>query len=329
MTHDAWLAVAVPLWSLVLAGTTALALGTLLVRAHHPRQRRVLLLMPAFVEKYWLAGFLQIVMHLLDSHGFDAVIKFPRTDFSGHDQSLHLAAAQNRSREYSGALIIPAAPESTQTELLAFCSAADLPVIFVDTKPFANAGDYPLQTAFVGSDQIAIGTIAARWAAAHLSHSRKKRPVILVVHGVVQHDRERAFMATLKTVLPGASVTEAQGGFDRATAREIVTRRLRSAGGSDLDLVFCTCDEMALGAVDAVHEEEFAGRAHPSLTIIGVDGTSEAKAVIKTGSAPLRATVAQDTRQMAELAVRMLLKAINNEQVPTETFLQVAVYPPS
>ena len=289
----------------------------------------MLLVMPAFVEKHWLAGFLQIVMYLLDSHGFDAVIEFPRTDFSGHDQSLHLAAAQHRSREYSGALIIPAAPESTQAELRAFCAAADFPVIFVDIRPFAGAEDYPPRSAFVGSDQTAIGTVAARWAETHLNQSRKRRPAVLVVHGVVQNEREQAFMATLKTALPGAWVTGAQGSFERAAAQEIVSRRLRSAGGADLDLIFCTNDEMALGAVDAVHEEEAAGRAYPSLTIIGVDGTSEAKAVIKTGSTPLQATVAQDTRQMAELAVRTLLKAINNEQVSTETLLQVDVYPPS
>jgi ABC-type sugar transport system substrate-binding protein len=66
--------------------------------------------------------------------------------------------------------------------------------------------------------------------------------------------REQMFCKQLQTELPDAQVTGDCAGFSRAQAREVVAAHLRrlDAAGRRLHAVFCTNDEMALGAVDAL-----------------------------------------------------------------------------
>src|SRR6266487_6958157 len=196
VTHARWLASPAPLWIPILAGTTSLVLAAYLVRGSSAR-RRVLVVVPAFVQKHWLAGFFKNVVHVLDSQGYDTVLKLPVHDYSGQGQLLQLNSARRRIRDYAGAFISPAAPESIQHELRSFCAIAGFPVIFVDVKPFAEQ-DYPSGSAFVGSDQKEIGAIGARWSAAQLNQSNKTQPKILIVSGKTQGERQREFAAVIR-----------------------------------------------------------------------------------------------------------------------------------
>jgi ribose transport system substrate-binding protein len=86
-----------------------------------------------------------------------------------------------------------------------------------------------------------------------------------------------------------------------------------------LDVVFCTNDEMALGTVDALL---FADPTTASETVVvGVDGTPQAQALIEAGPCPLRATVTQDSHLVAETGVDLLDRMIRKEQVPIRTLL--------
>ena len=331
VTHAHWLASAVPLWALVLACATGVSFAVLLVRGGNSRQCRVLLVVPAFVQKHWLAGLLKNMVHILESQGFDTVVKFPFHDYSGQEQLFQLDSARKRIREYAGVFIIPAEPGIMSPELKSFCADAGRPVIFIDVKPFPPGADYPPGSAFVGSDQAAIGSSAACWAAGHLSRGQKRaRPSVLVICGVSQADRQKRFVSVLQDRILGAKIeVDEQGGFSRENARDIVARHIRAASGrgQELDLIFCANDEMALGALDAVYGEEASGRKCTNLAVVGVDGTSEAMAIIKSGGTPFRATVVQDSRIMAETAVGMLVKALNKEPIAAEVILPSYVYP--
>ncbi|WP_117208014.1 substrate-binding domain-containing protein [Allorhizocola rhizosphaerae] len=111
--------------------------------------------------------------------------------------------------------------------------------------------------------------------------------------------------------------------------REIVDRHLTQLGqkGEHPHIIFCTNDEMALGAVDAIQQRTTAGTGSADIAVIGVDGTDEALAVIRSGGTPFRATVAQDSQKVADLAVRQLLKLRAGEPVEVETFVPTTVYP--
>lgn len=332
VTHVDWLTSAVPVWTLVLACTVGLSLAAFLVLGGgNSRQHQVLILVPAFAQKHWLAGLLKNMVLVLERQGYDAVVKFPIHDYSGHQQLFQLESAKRRINNYAGVLIIPAEPRMISSELKSFCAHAGRPVIFVDVKPFTSAADYPPGSAFVGTDQAGIGLNAASWSASYLNQRQKRtRPSVLVICGVAQAERQRRFVSVLQDKIPNAKVeVNEQGGFSRENARDIVSRHIRAAStrGQELDLIFCANDEMALGALDALYGEEASGRKCNDLAIVGVDGTSEAMAIIKSGGTPFRATVVQDSRIMAEAAVGMLVKALGGEAIETELILQSYVYP--
>jgi ribose transport system substrate-binding protein len=88
--------------------------------------------------------------------------------------------------------------------------------------------------------------------------------------------------------------------------------------------IFCTNDEMALGAVDALR---IAGVGNDgSVVVVGVDGTPEAKALIDSQTTPLCATVVQDSCQMAEIAVDRLVRMNRGDAVKVRTYLKPYVY---
>jgi ribose transport system substrate-binding protein len=332
VTHAGWLASAVPVWTLVLACAVGLSLAIFLVRgAGSSRRRRVLIVVPAFVQKHWVAELLKNMVHVLESQGYDAVVKFPRHDYSGQEQLFQLDSARKRMSDYAGVFIIPAEPAMMSAELKSFCARAGYPAIFVDVRPFASAADYPPGSAFVGTDQAGIGLNAACWAAAHLNQRQKRtRASVLVICGKEQEERQKRFVSVLQEKVPGARVeVNEQGGFSRENARDIASRHMRAATarGQELNLIFCANDEMALGALDAFYGEGASGGKGGDLAIVGVDGTSEATAIIKSGGTPFRATVVQDSRIMAEAAVGMLVKALDGEAIATELILQSYVYP--
>ena len=94
-----------------------------------------------------------------------------------------------------------------------------------------------------------------------------------------------------------------------------------------MDVIYCTNDQMALGAVDAAQGQAVAGNRQDGLVIVGVDGTDEAVAAIKSGATPFKATIVQDTRRVAETAVDVLLRLRAGQNAPTETRIPTTIYP--
>jgi ribose transport system substrate-binding protein len=84
-----------------------------------------------------------------------------------------------------------------------------------------------------------------------------------------------------------------------------------------LDAVFCTNDEMALGAVEALRALDSA--ATRNTVIIGVDGVPEARALIDSGTSPLRATVVQDSHRFAASAIHLLTRMRRGRSAPKRT----------
>lgn len=327
------LATPVPLWVTLICTLAAAGVGVSLMRYLRPRRtgKRFFVLVSAHAQKHFVAILLENLIRTLDLHGIDLVVKLPAHDYSGASQDHQLEAIKRSVNDFAGGFIMPAEPDVTRDSLRQFCRSTGIPIVFIDVPPFQREADYPPRTAFVACDPAEIGRNAARYVLSDLAGRTGSPPTVLVVGSDVHVDRHRAFEATLIGALPSAKViVNERGHFVRERAREIVSQHLREVvrDGGRLDVIYCTNDEMALGAVDAVQARAAQGDRFGDVMVVGVDGTREALATIRTEATPFRATVVQDSGKMAEKAVSLLLRLGSGEPVQVETYLATSMYPP-
>lgn len=318
----------VPLW-LFLGVISFSVVGVILhsrQKGQSPRRNdQVFFILCAFNEKRWLAGLMHDLHDSLDRRGFDLVLKIPERDYVHFGQVRHLQNLSERRDRYAGGIISPVEPELLRRDLREFCVSAGYPVVFVDIDPFDAAEDYPDGTAFVGYAPDVIGRCAADYVGEHARRSQTSSPSVLVIGSTLHIGRQTEFVRRLKSRLQDAKfIINEDGEFDRTRAREIVCENLRSEEHVVPNYIFCTNDEMALGAVDALGVMGFGNDG--SVTVVGVDGTPEVRALIDSQETPLRATVVQDSCRMAEIAIGLLVRAIRGRHVEKYNYLDPRIF---
>ncbi len=321
------LAYKVPLWALVLpllAAIGSLALSVALLRNW---KTEVFFIPCALNEKRYIAELIYNLHDVLDAHQLDLVLKVPRRDYAHVGQLHHLRSLRRRRGKYFGGIVIPAEPELIRPDLKEFCSFALYPVVFVDIEPFVQTEEYPRDTAFVGYHQGAIGSCAASYVEEHARNSRISRPQIWVIAEKWYTGRQLEFIKKLRSCFKNAEfLVDESGEYSRARARAIVCRNLQDQSQERVvpHYIFCTNDEMALGAVDALRIANIGNDG--SVVVVGVDGTPEARALIDSQTTPLCATVVQDSCEIAEVAVDRLVRMNRGDAVRTHTYLEPHIY---
>jgi ribose transport system substrate-binding protein len=314
----------VPMWSLIAVVAVMMCLAVVVVTGRRSATRRVFLIISAFSQKHWISELMHNTHRSLDRRGTELVLKIPDKDYSAAGQMHHLRGILSRREEYVGGLIIPVEVERTRRDLLRFCAKFPKPVVMVDVEPFDDERDYPRNAAFVGYDSVGIGQCAADWVVDHLERTGEHEPVVLVIGGPTQRGRQLRFVEIIEKKYPKARlIVHDNGEFARMRARRVVQDCLRNLPdeGRKPTVIFCASDELALGAVDGL-----LACGLTSATVVGVDGTSEAKALIDTRQSPLCATVVQDSYRVSETAVDLLERMIKGESVPLRTLLQAEIY---
>ncbi|MHA6686669.1 sugar ABC transporter substrate-binding protein [Mesorhizobium sp. A556] len=172
----------------------------------------------------------------------------------------------------------------------------------------------------IGSDNIAAGGQAAEYLASKLGKDAKGP--VLVIEGlsgnVTGQKRVEGFDAKLKELAPGLEVVASlPGDWDRGKAASITNDILTR--NPDLVAIFAANDGMALGAVEAAYA---AGKGE-QVTIIGVDGNSDAVKSIKDGR--LNASVAQLPYLVGKQAVENVKKSLAGEEVPADVAVPTLV----
>lgn len=300
------------------AGSVVWLAGIFLGRRR--RAARAFFMTSAFREKYYVAAFVQRLHELLDLERVDLVLKVPDRDYHASAQSRHLVRLAERRREYLGGVIFAAEASRLRDDLITFCRKSRLPVVFTDIEPFDRADEYPENTAYVGYDTGELGELAGQWLVRQLW--RTDHPHVLIIASCEHNARQQRCEKVLRAARPDVSITtNDQCAFIRSRAYNAVRSHIRDLDpGQRLDAIFCTNDEMALGAVDALSPTTQA------TVVIGVDGIVEARTLIDSGQSPLRATVVQDTDRLTGNVVDLLLKMCRGDKVKKRTILPGEIY---
>lgn len=172
----------------------------------------------------------------------------------------------------------------------------------------------------IGSDNVQAGAQGAEWLVSKLG-ADAKGPV-LVIEGlsgnITGKKRADGFKDKLAELAPGLEVVASlPGDWDRGKAANITNDTLTAH--PDLVAIFCANDGMALGAVETV----FAAGKEGQVTVIGVDGNSDAVKSIKEGR--LSASVAQLPYLVGKQAVEMAKKVKAGEKVDENVYVPTLV----
>tara|TARA_R110002124_G_scaffold88970_2_gene227902 strand:- start:4070 stop:5044 length:975 start_codon:yes stop_codon:yes gene_type:complete len=172
----------------------------------------------------------------------------------------------------------------------------------------------------IGSDNVAAGGQGAEYLVSKLGADATGS--VLIIEGlsgnITGEKRARGFRETLEKMAPGLEIVASlPGDWDRGKAANITNDILTR--NPDLVGIFAANDGMALGAVESVYA---AGKGD-QVTIIGVDGNSDAVKSIKDGR--LNASVAQLPYLVGKQAVENMKKVIAGESVEATIFVPTLV----
>lgn len=185
-------------------------------------------------------------------------------------------------------------------------NAAGIPVLCLDTN--ASGGDV---LSFIGTNNYEGGKLAGEWVGKTLA--KGKVSIITGTPGNKTHeDRVNGFLDGIKAtpdivvagdVVPAYS-DRAQG---MSQAENLIT------ANPDIVAIYCTNDEMAMGAGEAVKARGLSDK----ITVIGFDGAPSSAQGILDGI--MHASVAQAPGKMAQMGVAAAYEFLKNGKAPEKT----------
>ncbi|GHV62223.1 LacI family transcriptional regulator [Spirochaetia bacterium] len=212
------------------------------------------------------------------------------------------------ANKVNGIIIVPSSSEGLESALRK-CKEAGIPVINADTRLNADiVKSVGMEIPFYGTNNYEGAKLAGQYAAQNLPAGC----VTAILTGIEGHqnasDRLNGFKdgagSAIKVVAEQTANWEVDQGY--TAAQNIISAH------PDLQLFFCSNDNMGIGALRAVQE---AGK-QAQIKIIGFDAVSEALNLVESGD--FLCTVAQYPAEMGVLAVENLVKKIRGESYKME-----------
>ncbi|WP_109480916.1 sugar ABC transporter substrate-binding protein [Paraburkholderia sp. C35] len=174
-------------------------------------------------------------------------------------------------------------------------------------------------TAFVASDNVALGATGAKWIADQLTKrygSAKGNVVDLIglVGTTAATDREKGFSDEIAKYPDIKVVARQEGAFDQEKSLNAMTSILQKF--PQIDAVFGANDDNTVGAEKAIDN---AGRYKPAgdkdhILVIGADGTAQALSAIRAGKQD--ATISQNPIEMAAKSLSFIADNAAGKPVP-------------
>ncbi|MCT8978178.1 sugar ABC transporter substrate-binding protein [Clostridium sp. CX1] len=198
--------------------------------------------------------------------------------------------------------VLVVAPSQPSAALATFDKAdeAKIPVVLIDTD-----AKWDKKKSFVGTGNLAGGKLGGKFLADKIG----KGAEVVIIRGALgdaTHD-ERVNGAKTELEAAGVKVVEVQpANSDRNKAMSVMENLLQTH--PNVKGVFCSNDEMALGAERALKQANKA-----NVAVVGFDGSPDALKSIKAGE--LTASVAQSPYNIGKLGVETAVKAAKGEKV--------------
>jgi ribose transport system substrate-binding protein/inositol transport system substrate-binding protein len=171
---------------------------------------------------------------------------------------------------------------------------AGIPLVFVNTPP--PGAEFTGKVSIVACNDIVAGRLQMRM----LARAINGRGNVAVIRGEDGHAATDDRTQGIKEILanhPDLKLVESESAhWSRDTAEQLVTGWLDH--GVHIDAIAANSDEMALGAVTALHKH---GITNGKVFVGGTDGTSHGLDGVKSGD--LAVTMRQDTAAMAHMAL--------------------------
>jgi len=200
--------------------------------------------------------------------------------------------------------VAPTAPDQL-LPVLQRATQDDVPVVVIDT----DIPELEEKTAFVGTDNVEAGRIAAEWVSEEMG-GEGTVGIITGSRGVTSvEDRVRGFREGLEgSQIEIVDELRAEG-CTRDNGVSAMDDMLTA--NADVDAVFVTCGEPAVGATRAIASSD---RDFDDILLVGFDATPDELTAIEQGRED--ATIAQFPDRMGRQGVEAAARAARGEEVP-------------
>ena len=207
-------------------------------------------------------------------------------------------------------LFVNAVDRSGIESALYECKKRGVPVILLDTDVDDRVG----VISTIQSDNYKAGVLLAN----DLLKKKPEGAKILIVANLIASSmvqRRQGFIDTIKNRPEYEIVDEIDGVSEIETVNEAMNKYLRS-NSKEIDVIFGMNDPTAIGALAALKEKR-----DTNLLISGVDGSPDAKKLIKQGL--FTATVTQHPISMGKEAARTAYDYLNKKNIESDIYIGV------
>ena len=224
--------------------------------------------------------------------------------------------------------IIVNAVDTNATEAMSnAAAAAGVPLVYVNRQPI-NMDTLPDGQAFVASNEIESGTLAAfemcKMLRAEGKSGGAKAYMLmgqLSNQAAVQRSKDFHDVIGMDMCNFITLIDEQTANWSRDEANDLMTNWISS--GEEFDAVFGNNDEMALGAIQAM---KAAGISMDDVVVGGVDATSDALLSMQSGE--MDVTVFQDLAGQGAGSIDTAIALINGEEVDKTVFIPFKLVTP-
>lgn len=222
------------------------------------------------------------------------------------DVGRQLSQVQNFIAQQVDAIIVNLVDSSATKAVTQAAHGAGIPLVYVNRQP--DEAEFPDKVVVVASDDL----LAGRLQMTELAKRLGDKGNLVIMLGDLANGSTRGRTAGVKEVLaqhPGVKVIEEQtANWERGKAIDLMNNWISK--GDKIDAVAANNDEMALGALIALHQ---AGLSPQKVVVGGVDATPDGLAAIAKGE--LTVTVFQNAKGQGQRALDDALKMVRGEKV--------------